>query len=302
MLANTRKLKVLVEASGSPTAGYLINAIRQAGAEAIGSDVVDFTCAECIADGFVKFPPKDDPKLWETVKNIIVTNSIDIVIPSFDEMMVGWAERLAEFDAIGCRVIISPLSTIEICQDKWKTYKFFRSLEIPCPDTSLKQIYPLVKPRLGRGGQGVKVEKKSIDMKGMISQEVLTGEEFTVDVFFDHNHRPVYIIPRRRLSVVNGKSTGGEVVKNEIIDSYIHKMSEHLSFTGPVNFQCFILGNTVNFIEINPRIAGGMALAFASSENWVNLILKNIITGNRINPKPIRYGMRMIRYYSECFL
>ena len=92
MLANNRKLKVLVEASGSPTSGYLINAIRQAGAEAIGSDVVDFTCAECIADGFVKFPPKDDPKLWETVKNIIVTNSIDIVIPSFDEMMVGWAK------------------------------------------------------------------------------------------------------------------------------------------------------------------------------------------------------------------
>ena len=297
-----RKLRILVEASGSPTAGYLINAIRQAGAEAIGSDVIDFTCAECLADGFLKLPFKNDPDLWEKVKNIIHTNRIDIVIPSLDEMMLGWAERLAEFEAIGCRVIISPLATIEVCQDKWKTYEFFKSLSIPTPKTSLSQVYPLVKPRLGRGGQGVRVEKQATDMADMISQEVLTGEEFTVDVFFDCDHWPVYIIPRRRLGVVNGKSTGGEVIKNKRIEDYIYTMSEKLSFVGPINFQCFVCENSVTFIEINPRIAGGMALGFAASENWIDLILSNIMHGNKIIPKPISYGMKMIRYYSECFL
>jgi carbamoyl-phosphate synthase large subunit len=291
-----------VEASGSPTSGYLINAIRQAGAEAIGSDVVDFTCAECLADGFLKMPFKNDPDLWEKVTNIIKTNRIDIVIPSFDEMMIGWAERQAEFEAIGCRVIISPLATIEICQDKWKTYEFFRSLNIPTPKTSLSQVHPLVKPRLGRGGQGVKIEEKMVDMTDMISQEVLTGEEFTVDVFFDCDHRPVYIIPRRRSGVVNGKSTSGEVVKNNMIDTYILIMSENLSFVGPINFQCFVDGNSVIFIEINPRIAGGMALGFAASENWINLILGNILQGHKISPQPINYGLKMIRYYSECFV
>lgn len=301
MSLSDSKLKVFVEASGSLTAGYLIKAIRDAGAMAIGSDVTDLTCAQCLADGFVKLPFKDDPRLWEKVKETIKDNKIDIVIPSFDEMMIGWASRVEEFEAIGCRIIISPLPTIEICQDKWKTYEFFKKSNIPCPKTSLDQSYPLVKPRSGRGGVGVRIEENRIEMVGMISQEVIDGEEFTVDVFFDRNSQPVYIVPRRRIGVVNGKSTGGEVVKNNLIVDYIHAISKELPFLGPVNFQCFTRRDSVVFIEINPRVAGGMALGFAASENWIGLILSNILGSNQINPKPIKYGMKMIRYYSECF-
>lgn len=296
------KPRILVEASGSLTSAYLIKSIRQANAEAIGSDVVDLTCAKCLADGFVKMPLKNDPELWGKIKKIIQLNRIDIIIPSFDEMLIGWAERKAEFDDIGCRVIISPLKAISICQDKWKTYEFFKSIGIPTPKTSLNQLYPLVKPRTGRGGQGVKIEEKMIDMTDMISQEVVTGDEFTVDVFFDRDHQPVYIIPRRRFGVVNGKSTSGEVIENKLITDYIITIAKNVLFVGPINFQCFVDEDCVTFIEINPRIAGGMALGFAASENWVNLILENIMLGNKINPKPISYGMKMIRYYSECFV
>ena len=59
---------------------------------------------------------------------------------------------------------------------------------------------------------------------------------------------------------------------------------------------------SVKFIEINPRIAGGTALGFASTESWITLIVNNIIGGEPIEPKLIQYGLEMRRYYAEIFI
>jgi len=40
----------------------------------------------------------------------------------------------------------------------------------------------------------------------------------------------------------------------------------------------------------------------AASENWINLIVNNFIENNPIKPKPIKYNLRMMRYYAECFI
>jgi carbamoyl-phosphate synthase large subunit len=53
---------------------------------------------------------------------------------------------------------------------------------------------------------------------------------------------------------------------------------------------------------VNPRIAGGMALGFAATENWIDLIVDNYINNKEVIAKPIQYGLRMTRYYSECFI
>ena len=60
---------------------------------------------------------------------------------------------------------------------------------------------------------GVEYNNMGRSMVGLISQEFCEGQEFTVDVFLINNE-PVYIIPRRRLRVVNGKSTIAEVFKS----------------------------------------------------------------------------------------
>jgi carbamoyl-phosphate synthase large subunit len=293
--------KILTEASGSLTSGYLFKAIKDANAHSVGSDINPLTCAVCLADEFIQMPEINDSLLWSKVTEMVLRHRINVVIPSLDEMMLGWVEH-SDFLALnGCKVIISPKESIEICQDKWKTYQFFKNISIPTPQTSLDQIYPLVKPRFGRGGQGVRVCENRVDMKNMISQQLMLGEELTIDVFFDRDGSPVYIVPRKRLKIVNGKSTQGEVIFNKEIVNYVELIAKKMRFIGPINIQCFICPDGIYFIEINPRIAGGMALGFAATENWINLIIDNIILGNKISPKPIKYGMKMTRYYAECF-
>lgn len=45
-----------------------------------------------------------------------------------------------------------------------------------------------------------------------------------------------------------------------------------------------------------------MALAFYASENWINLIIENLIKNKQIFPKKVNYEAKMMRYYAEIFV
>lgn len=294
---------ILTEASGSLTSGYLLNSIKDAGYKSVASDIDENSWAKYYADKFILMPSVKDLNLWIKIKQLLSQNKVDVVLPSLDETLEGWSLRVEEFSDMGVRVITSQYDTIRICQDKWLTYKFFQENCIPTAATSLEQIYPLVKPRLGRGGVGVQVTNDKVSMDGMISQELLGGQEFTVDVFCDFLHNPVYILPRKRLGVKDGKSTGGIVENVPLISTWVEKICSKLKFLGPINIQCFLNNEgRVSFTEINPRVGGGMALAFAASENWIDLIVDNIINHKEVVPKPIKYGLQMKRFYAEIFI
>ncbi|MBO9684788.1 MAG: ATP-grasp domain-containing protein, partial [Flavisolibacter sp.] len=205
----------LLEASGSLTAAYLIENIKKAKAKVFASDIS--SCyGRFLADGFLTFPRSTEPALWEVMEREIKDHQINVVIPSLDETLHQWSAKKEYFLKHGVHVILSDSETIEVCQDKWKTFQFFSSHNIPTPATSLNFKFPLVKQRLGRGGKGILVNpaQGTFSMDGMISQELLQGKEYTIDVFCDRHGDPVYIIPRLRLHIKDGKSLNGITVEN----------------------------------------------------------------------------------------
>ena len=73
------------------------------------------------------------------------------------------------------------------------------------------------------------------------------------------------------------------MVNHPQIIKWVKRICKQIPF-GPINIQCFICKDgSVKFVEINPRIAGGMALGFAATENWINLIVDHFIFGKKIN-------------------
>ena len=297
------KKRILIEASGSMVSGYLIKAINDSGNESIASDIDSFNHGICLANHFVKVPRSTDPNLWKIIEEKLLINKIDIVIPSFDETLLSWSYKKEYFKEKGINIIVSNSETVEIFLDKYKAYEFCVKNDILTPKTSLVQEFELVKPRFGRGGKDIYIGNEFQDMTNNISQELIKGIEYTVDCFFDKNGRAIYIIPRQRIDVIDGKSTKGIVVKHDLINYYVEKIAKNIKFEGPINFQFIESKNKrLFFIEINPRVAGGMALGFAASENWINLIINNFINNQEIEPKEIKYGLRMLRYYAECFI
>lgn len=298
-------MRILTEATGSLTTAYLINSIKEAGHKAIGSDISKENHGISLCDDFILMPSTKEPDLWDKTTNLLAEYNIDVVIPSLDETLIDWAKRKDHFKKKGVHVILSPEDTIQVFQDKWETFKFFQSIDLDCPRTSLDSDYPLIKPRLGRGSTGIYVHNfdSDIDMKGCISQELIKGKEYTVDCFFDQNGEPLYIIPRERLGVKEGKSTKGHTIRNERIKEEISYVAKKIKCYGPINFQLFITAEGDHkYIEVNPRIAGGMALGFAASENWISLIVDGLINGRQLKAKPVNYDLKMYRYYNEVFV
>ncbi len=295
-------MNIFTEASGSLVSAALIKSLKDAGLCVIASDVTERNAGGLLADKYISVPDKDNENLWQTLKELLATNKINWVIPSFDEMLSGWSERDEEFNSEGIKLLISPHKTIDTFLDKWKTYNAFVHSGMPVPKTSLQKKYQMIKPRQGRGSQGITItDKTDVDMKNKISQEVVKGTELTVDCFFDRDGTPIYIVPRIRLKVIDGKSVDAQTIRHEKVEQHIRNMSKKYHFIGPINIQCFINNEDIWFIEVNPRVGGGMVLGWAATENWFDLWFNKIIHGKSFKPKTIKYGLQMYRYYAEVF-
>lgn len=297
--------RVLIEAAGSPVVNWLIKAVKDNRDIPVASDIAEESVGKFLAGEFITVPPHNDPELWDFLEQMLVAAKIDLVIPSLDETLALWAAKKEYLASkYGINVVISEKETIDIFLDKYRTYLFFVENQIPTPRVSLRQEYPLIKPRTGRGGKGVRVvEDEKISMEGMISQELLSGQEYTVDCLIDHKGKPVYIVPRKRLKVTEGKSVYGVVTRHERIIDLVEKVCKAIRFFGPINIQCFATEKGIMFTEINPRIGGGMALGLAATENWITLIEEYLLPGKEIKEKKeIKYGLRMYRYYEEVFV
>jgi carbamoyl-phosphate synthase large subunit len=298
-------MNILTEATGSLTSYYLIKAIQEAGYKAVGSDIDDFNHGKVLCDDFILMPSVIEENLWEKTFSLLHQHNINVVIPSLDETLLEWSKKQQKLQKKGIVVIVSPPETIQIFEDKWLTYKFFQSIGIATPKTSLQADFEIVKPRFGRGSSGIFTNsfQNDFSMDAMISQEKIFGVEYTVDCLFDNTGKPIYIIPRKRLALKDGKSTKGVVVLHKGIEKLVNKIAHHISFYGPINFQLFETETKeLVMLEINPRIAGGMALGFAASENWIPLIIKNFLNNEKIAPKEVKNGLKMVRYYAECFI
>ena len=296
-------MKILSEACGSLTAGYIIRNIQKAGYKSVATDMSEECFGKHLADEFYAVPSAADKNSPEFLKNLVIEKNIDMVIPTLDDGLLSWAKMKEELAEKGISVAISDTDTLSVFLDKWETYLFFEKNGIPTPKTSLKQEYKLVKPRNGRGGSGIIITDEPVDMDGNISQELLSGTEVTIDVLCDLNGKPVYIVPRIRLGVKEGKATAGQVIENSKIDEYVKKICSSIRFIGPINIQCFIAENgDISFTEINPRLGGGSVLGMAATENWIPLMVKMFYEKENIKPAAdVKYGLKMGRFYDEVF-
>ena len=124
--------------------------------------------------------------------------------PSFDEMLLGWSSAKMDIKFHSAEILISHIKLLK-CLLTNGTYTAFVNAGLPTPKTSLEKKYKMVKPRNGRGSQGIIItDDLNIDMQGMISQEIVNGTELTIDCLFGIDGTPIYIVPRIRLKVVNG--------------------------------------------------------------------------------------------------
>ncbi len=311
----TNKISVLVIPAGSGMAITAIKALRQdKNIAVISADTNKLAPGLYLSHKGYLIPPFSDPNFNKILKNIIVKEPINVVLPALDTILLTFSEKARELEALGTKVLISTPETIRITRDKWLTYLRLKD-EVPFPRTFIKKedvdvSYPLfIKPRDGSGSKQAYIVNSNSELnffydyvRNPLIQEYLNGKEYTIDCLVNMNGNLIACIPRERIEVRDGISTKGLVVKNQQLEGMAKKITQKIRLKGPFFFQVKEDSEgKPKLTEINARIAGTMCTLGSSGEN-IHTLAVRMCLGEKISPLEIKYGAYISRYWEEIYL
>jgi carbamoyl-phosphate synthase large subunit len=249
------------------------------GGKTIVTDIDSLAPALQAADAHYLVPRCDDPDYLPALAEICRTESIDLVFPLIDPDIPVLAHGRDVVEETGARVVVLPAEKVDKTVDKWLTYQFFQSIDVPTPQTWLPDDfdlkaahYPLfVKPRFGSAAKHTfKVDHADqlaffLDyVPDPVIQGYLPGEEITNDVICGLDGQLWAVISRQRIEVRWGEVAKGVTLIDRDIQTYCRTIAQALDAFGPITVQCILKDGRPYFTEINARYGGGHPLAVAA--------------------------------------
>jgi carbamoyl-phosphate synthase large subunit len=274
--------------------------------------------AGCYADRAVQVPDISDPSYVDRLLEICTAERIGVIVPHVDVDLRGLAPHLKRFEQIGTSVVCPPHELVDLCGDKLRFEAFARSEGLPCPRSfpaiSLRaEDLPLfAKRRSGSASVGARLCRSLDEARAacdqdadLIFQEVLTGDEVSVDAFISVSGRCTVQVPRIRDKVIGGEATQSHTVRVPALIAIVDRTIAALAnrgLRGPLNAQYF-LGDTITLIEVNPRLGSASVLAnMATRGRFFASILREacgeMTTGD---PGDYQDGLHLYRYWGEVY-
>lgn len=269
----------------------------------IASDNDLLSSALYFADYYIKTPLVSESDYIDEILNICHKNNISIIIPTIDlELPLFASLKKVWKSKYNIEILISDKETISTCNDKLKTFEFFKSLKVPFPRiytlNENPQSFPYyIKPRTGSGTrdhfiaynhsmlQGI---SKAINISNYIINEFIKGKEYTIDIICNRDNQLIGHCIRERIEVRGGVMDKGRTVHNNVIYKYIKTIADKLKIFGPANIQCIERDNEYYFIEINPRFSGGFPLSVYAGLDIPHIVLKLLLLKN-IHKEELNY-------------
>ena len=274
--------------------------------------------ASFLADAAELVPRIDNPAYIDRLLDICDRHQIDLLIPLIDTELNLLSLNEQRFRDRGVTVLISSAAVNDICYSKKKTGLFFQTIGMKTPKIyQLAEIsdrnFPLIiKPDRGSASVGVYQIRNRTELdffanyvENPIIQELISGEEYTIDVLVNFQGKAISIVPRSRLETRAGETSKGTTVKNLALIAAAKYVVESLpGAIGCITVQCFLQPNgEITFIEINPRFGGGYPLAYRAGADFP-LWLFQLCAGK--NPQVAidewEDGLSMLRYDDAIFV
>ncbi|MCK6456784.1 MAG: ATP-grasp domain-containing protein [Phycisphaerae bacterium] len=305
----------------------LIEAFRRAGqrlgrtVEAWGTDRSWIAPGMHLVDRARLTPDINDPGYIDTLVGLTRRYGIHVLVPLIDSELLQLAMARQRFAEAGCTALISSPRVVAICRDKLLAYHHLLLSAIDSPATwgapdvlrGRRLKYPLyMKPRAGSAARGHFICRDAEAVRVMartitdpIVQEVVRGEEFTLDAYAGFDGRPRCVVPRLRLEVRSGEVSKGVVVMDRAIRAVGRRVVESLrECVGVITIQCIrSKDGRIRVIEINPRVGGGIPLAIEAGADFPYWILRELSGRSApIGESAVRNGMYMLRYDRSVFV
>ena len=264
-------------------------------------------------------PRCDSPDYVDVLLDYCESQKIDLLIPTIDPELHPLALAKERFAAVGTKVHVSGTKTIAIVRDKAKTAEVLAQNGVPVPQTGLAQDVKLspgdwewpafIKPSGGSASRGIDVIDGPEAIAAaygepMIVQQLLDGDEYTINIFIDEAGELKTAIPHKRLSVRAGEVEKGVTVRRADIHDIATKLARALPDAEGV--MCFQLiddkRHGPRVFEINARFGGGYPLADKAGGRFAERLLSRLIGSPDRDETEWKEGVTMLRYDAAVFL
>lgn len=288
----------------------------------IESDIVAGDCdntapALYLADKSYLLPRIEDPEYIDAIVEVCNQEGVVLIVPTIDPDLLLLAKNKNFLESeTGAKVLISDMRVTEICRDKYITQQFLEQNSFGVPkmyrweDTDNSELYPLfIKPRSGSSSVNtfkvfdldeLMAYKKAID--GLIIQEYIEGDEYTVDVFLDFESNVITIVPRLRIATRGGEISKGKIVKDRAIIEDVHRLMKVLRPVGQITVQLMRTENGLRYTEINPRFGGGAPMSIQSGADSCENIYRLLMNQRLDYNEDYRSGITFLRFDSSVCL
>lgn len=263
-------------------------------------------------------PPIQAPDYEDALFHVCQQKRIDVLIPTIDAELIMLAKRQEEYHKINTQIPISPLAALELCRDKNHLLAHCsgnpyspKSWVLQTDTLSLlkQQRFPLfAKPRKGAGSKGAQSidniqALEHIPQDGSyLVQEMLTGDEYSVDTYINQHGQVLAAVPRIRLKIDSGIAVASQTVHHSTLEAYAidiaHKVG--LRFVANIQFKANSQGQ-FKLLEINPRFPGTLPLTVAAGIDIPNMLLQDLqgtLTQQGLMPFK---ELMVVRYWTEQY-
>jgi carbamoyl-phosphate synthase large subunit len=260
----------------------------------------------------------DEEKYLKWMKEYIIKNNIDILLPTVAEELVLMEKlkKILDVERKEINIIVSKHFALELCDQKDKLYNWMdknfpnymgKWQKIAANKTiGFESENYFIKPVKGRGSRGCRlVSKNELDFiktnlsEEIVAMEVLPGREWTVDAYVNTDGSFAYIVPRLRLGLSGGISSVGKTDRNETVIKQTREVLEKLGCRGPVFIQWKEdVNNLPKMVEVNPRMSGGLTITALSGANPIKCLKSEIL--DNVNCTNVKWKEVVVtRYFEE---
>lgn len=244
-----------------------------------------------------------------SIMDICLKYKVNYILPLSDADLYILSKSKKLFTKNQIKILSDDSDIISLCNNKIATNNFFKkklndlkNIEIIIPEynrldekTIIKwELFPSVIKEIGDNytitnkHYIIKNKKECykylIDNKKYMIQRYIDGEEYTVDCFYDTNvNKMVICVPRIRLRIYNGVSVCGKIMNDGTIINNCVLIQKIFNLTGFFNIQFIKNNNKLYFLEINPRVSGGIMISVKAG-NPILSKFHNYLMGRKNTP------------------
>jgi carbamoyl-phosphate synthase large subunit len=290
---------ILVSSAGRRVA--LIGCFRESAAAlgidltVIATDLNPAMSAACqVADLAFAVPRCDSAEFPDRLLEICSAHAVDLVVPTIDTELASLSRSAKRYRAIGTEVSVSAPDVVDLSRDKLRTARFLAEHGIPTPrsgslaealtDAAAWRWPVIVRPRGGSSSIGVRVVASPAELATLrlpadhFAQELVRGEEYTVNLFFDRAGELRCAIPHLRREIRAGEVAKGITRRHARLERIAWTLGRALrGARGALCFQAMVdqAGEPLVF-EINSRFGGGYPLAHRAGATFARWLLEEI--------------------------